>query len=327
MTGHPLNNLFLLLLRWVYDLTVNILPGEFGSIVLTILICTMALKLATVFSDIKTRQSSADMARIQPELQKIQKKYANDPRRAQAEQSKLMKERGVSMWGSCLPLIITMPLFFGFIAAFRYWGYEMTLRLLVDENAMGLFQSFKFLWINNIWQPDNGLMPTIVEGATFLATPELSKLLYLHNTPGVWEKLVELGIALKSVSGGAVGYQIINTEASVAAFNNAMQVFKDVHAGYNNGWFLMSVFAGGSNFLSAWLMQKNTPQTAANDQTAKSTKWMNYMFPVMSFIFCLSNNAAFAIYWTFSSLLMIIINIILNKKYPRVAAVQEETHK
>lgn len=47
-----------------------------------------------------------------------------------------MKEKGVSMWGSCLPMLITMPLFFCFIAAFRYWGYEMNLRLLVDENAM-----------------------------------------------------------------------------------------------------------------------------------------------------------------------------------------------
>ncbi len=315
------------MLRWVYNLTISILPGGFGSIVLTIVLCTALLKLATLYSDIKTRKSSADMARIQPEIQKIQKKYANDPRKAQLEQNKLMKERGVSMWGSCLPMLITMPLFFCFFAAFRYWGHEMTLRLLVDENAMGLFRSFKFLWINNIWQPDNGLMPVVAEGSTFLATANLSNLLYLHNNPGVWEKLVELGIALKSVAGGEVGYRIINTEASVAAFNNAMQVYKDVYAGYNNGWFLMSVFAGGSNFLSAWLMQKSQPQTGANEQAAKSTKWMNYMFPVMSFVFCLSNNAAFAIYWTFSSVLMVIVNVILNRKYPRTADLQEETKK
>ena len=48
-------------------------------------------------------------------------------------------------------------LFFCFLAAFRFWGYEETIRLLVDENPAQLLQSFKFLWINNIWQPDSGL--------------------------------------------------------------------------------------------------------------------------------------------------------------------------
>ena len=141
------------------------------------------LRALTIFSDIKTRKSSAKMAEVQPEIQRLQKKYANDPRRFQAEQTKLMKEKGVSMWGSCLPMLITMPLFFCFIAAFRYWGYEMNLRLLVDENAMELFKSFKFLWINNIWQTDNGLTPVLANGASFLATPQLSNLLYLQQPP------------------------------------------------------------------------------------------------------------------------------------------------
>lgn len=322
-----LTNWFLEMMRWVYSLTGGFFAGGFGSVVLTIVLCTLILRVLTIFSDVKTRKSSMDMAAIQPELQKIQKKYASDPRRAQVEQNKFMKEKGVSMWGSCLPMLITMPLFFCFFAAFRYWGYEMTLRLLVDDNAMGLFQSFRFLWIHNIWQPDNGLMPVVADGSTFLATAGLSKLLYLKNTPGVWEKLVELGIALKSVSGGEIGYRIINTEASVGIFNSAMQAYKSIYPGLNNGWFIMSILAGGTNFLSAWLMQKNQPQTAANDQAAKSSKWMTYMFPVMSFIFCLSNNAAFAVYWTFSSILMIAVNFILNKKYPRPMAVQEDAKK
>lgn len=327
MEGHFLNNLFLELMRWVYGVTAGMSSTGFGSVVLTIVLCTLFLRCLTIFSDIKTRKSSAKMAAIQPEIQRIQKKYANDPRRAQMEQSKLMKDRGVSMWGSCLPLLITMPLFFCFFAAFRYWGYEMTLRLLVEDNALELFKSFKFLWIHNIWQADNGLMPVVASGSSFLVTPELSKLLYLKDTPGVWDKLVEMGIALKSVSQGVEGYKIISTTASVAAFDNAMQVFKDMYAGLNNGWFLMAVIASGTNFLSTWLMQRSQPQSAANDQAAKSSKWMTYMFPVMSFIFCLSNNAAFAIYWTFSSVLMIIVNLALDKAYPRNITVQEEDKK
>lgn len=325
MTGDFfLTNWFLEAMRWIYSLTCSISESGFGNVFLTILISTILLRALTIFSDIKTRKSSAKMAEVQPEIQRLQKKYANDPRRFQAEQTKLMKEKGVSMWGSCLPMLITMPLFFCFIAAFRYWGYEMNLRLLVDENAMELFKSFKFLWINNIWQPDNGLTPVLANGASFLATPQLSNLLYLQE-PGVGEKLVEMGLAVTKVYQGGVSYQLLSNDAAIAIYDAAIQPFLDVYKGYNNGWFIMSILAGGTNFLSAWLMTKNTP--AANEEAAKSTKWMNYLFPVMSFIFCLNYNAAFAIYWTLTSVIMIIVNLILNKKFPRTEPAKEDADK
>ncbi|CCX50705.1 putative uncharacterized protein [Clostridium sp. CAG:226] len=325
MTGDFfLTNWFLEAMRWIYSLTCAISESGFGNVFLTILISTILLRALTIFSDIKTRKSSAKMAEVQPEIQRLQKKYANDPRRFQAEQTKLMKEKGVSMWGSCLPMLITMPLFFCFIAAFRYWGYEMNLRLLVDENAMELFKSFKFLWINNIWQPDNGLTPVLANGASFLATPQLSNLLYLQE-PGVGEKLVEMGLAVTKVYQGGVSYQLLSNDAAIAIYDAAIQPFLDVYKGYNNGWFIMSILAGGTNFLSAWLMTKNTP--AANEEAAKSTKWMNYLFPVMSFIFCLNYNAAFAIYWTLTSVIMIIVNLILNKKFPRTEPAKEDANK
>ena len=325
MTGDFfLTNWFLEAMHWIYSLTCAISESGFGNVFLTILISTILLRALTIFSDIKTRKSSAKMAEVQPEIQRLQKKYANDPRRFQAEQTKLMKEKGVSMWGSCLPMLITMPLFFCFIAAFRYWGYEMNLRLLVDENAMELFKSFKFLWINNIWQPDNGLTPVLANGASFLATPQLSNLLYLQE-PGVGEKLVEMGLAVTKVYQGGVSYQLLSNDAAIAIYDAAIQPFLDVYKGYNNGWFIMSILAGGTNFLSAWLMTNNTP--AANEEAAKSTKWMNYLFPVMSFIFCLNYNAAFAIYWTLTSVIMIIVNLILNKKFPRTEPAKEDANK
>ena len=51
------------------------------------------------------------MQAIQPEIQRLQKKYKDDPQRMNREQQKLMKERGVSMWGSCLPMLITCLLY------------------------------------------------------------------------------------------------------------------------------------------------------------------------------------------------------------------------
>ena len=98
MTGDFfLTNWFLEAMRWIYSLTCAISESGFGNVFLTILISTILLRALTIFSDIKTRKSSAKMAEVQPEIQRLQKKYANDPRRFQAEQTKLMKEKGVKL--------------------------------------------------------------------------------------------------------------------------------------------------------------------------------------------------------------------------------------
>lgn len=305
---------FLQGMKWIY--------GNVNSVFLTILICTLILRVFTIFSDIKTRKSSAAMAALQPELQKLQKKYANDPQKLNMAQQKLMKERGVSMWGSCLPMLITMPLFFCFIAAFRFWGYEETIKLLVSDNAEELLRSFKFLWVNNIWQPDNGLYPVIQEGSKFLAqstVKDLNRLIYLKDNVEVWEKLVDIGVAANN--NGV--YSFLTTEAAINAYNQAVQPLMDVYAGYNNGWFILPLLAGGSNFLSSWMMQKGQPK---NDATNGANKMMMYMFPIMSVWICLTYNAAFAIYWILTSIFMILVNLVLNKKFPR-SPVQEVEKK
>lgn len=308
-------------MRWLYS--------NIGSVFFTILISTLVLRGLTLISDVKTRKSSMKMQAIQPEIQRLQKKYQNDPQRMNREQQKLMKEHGVSMWGSCLPMLITMPLFFCFIAAFRFWGYEMTLRLITEEadKAMELFQSFKFLWVNNIWQPDSGLAAVVQSGESFLAMPNLAKLLFLQDNPEIWQKLVDMGIAVRSYFVDNEGvmqqtYRFLTNESAIAAYNQAVQPFLDLYAGYNNGWFILPVLSGGTQFLASWLMQRNQPKT--DNPAAGSGKMMMYLFPIMSFIFCLSYNAAFAIYWTLSSILMILVNLYMNKKFPIAPVVKEE---
>jgi YidC/Oxa1 family membrane protein insertase len=318
---------FLEAMKWIYS--------NIGSVFFTILISTVVLRALTVFSDIKTRKSSAQMAEIQPDLERLKRKYKDNPQRLQTEQSKFMKEKGVSMWGSCLPMLITMPLFFCFIAAFRFWSYEQMIRLLVATGSeqQHLMESFKFLWINNIWQPDNGMTPVIMDAAAFLKTKDLSRLLYLQDNPQVWDKLIEIGVAVrelvstKTADGVATveTFRFLTSDYAIANYNNIMKPLADtMYQGVNNGWFILPVLAAGSQFFASWIMQKNQPQATANTQAQGTNKMMMYMFPIMSFVFCLSNSAAFAIYWTLSSILGIAINLILNKKYPRMEPVQED---
>ena len=162
------------LTRWFYVL-MQFLYGLFSnSYLLTILVVTILLRLVQIFPDISNRKTQIKMAVVQPKINELQKKYQNDPQKFRMEQQKLMKEHGVSTLSSCLPMLFTLPLFFCFLSAFRCWGNEETIKLMyetavastctvesertaADEMAMDTFKSYKFLWVNNVWQPDNFL--------------------------------------------------------------------------------------------------------------------------------------------------------------------------
>ena len=100
-------------MRWLYE-TIMSTTGMQASyaIVLTIFLFTLGVRCLTVFGDIRSRKSSLQMQEIQPDLDRIMKKYQNDPKRMNQERSKFMKEKGVSTMSGCLPLLIMMPLLF-----------------------------------------------------------------------------------------------------------------------------------------------------------------------------------------------------------------------
>ncbi|NCB31156.1 MAG: hypothetical protein EOM66_07080, partial [Clostridia bacterium] len=119
-------------------------------------------------------------------------------------------------------------------------------------------------------------------------------------------------------------YVFLNTDAAQAAYTAAVQPLANIYTGLSNGWFIMPILAGASNFLSSWLMQRGQPQ---NPQMGGTNKMMMWMFPIMSVWICLTYNASFAVYWTISSICMIITNLVLNKKYPKGASAAEGEKK
>ena len=315
----PLTQWAFLGMRWLYEALTN------ENIVLTIIIATLFIRLLTVFGDIRSRKSSMKMAAVQPQLDKIKKKYEKDPQRMNAEQQKVMRENGVSMLGGCLPMLITMPLFFIFIAAFRQWGNEMMVRLILtlDDNkdkGIELFQSFKFFWINNLWMPDNGFSPVIATAKEFFgaANNTLPKLLYFQEHPEALQRFVDLGFFVKSGSGYALATL---TDGLTTQYSALMAPCADLYQGFNNGWFIFPVLAGGSTYLSTWIMQRNQPK---NEATAGTNKIMNWLMPVMSFVFCLQYNASFAVYWTFSNIFSLGTSLLINRSFAKQKAALTE---
>ncbi len=115
-------------------------------------------------------KSSLKMMRIQPKVEAIKKRYAhlkiNDPKRAEmnTEMMALYKTEGVNMYGSCLPMLPQMPLFFAY---FR-----------VLQNAVELRQAHWF-WLTDLSAPDPlHILPILIILTMFLTQ-------YITPSPGM----------------------------------------------------------------------------------------------------------------------------------------------
>jgi YidC/Oxa1 family membrane protein insertase len=110
-----------------------------------IILFTVAFSLALLPTRFMMMKSSLKMMRIQPKVDAIKKRYAHlktsDPKRTEmnTEMMALYKDEGVNMYGSCLPILFQMPLFFAY---FR-----------VLQNAVELRQAHWY-WLSDLSNPD-----------------------------------------------------------------------------------------------------------------------------------------------------------------------------
>lgn len=104
-------------MNFIYTILDNMLSTDTGLVGLSIILYTIFVYTLMLPMTINQQKSSRMMAVINPEVQKIQKKYKN--KRDQASMMKQQEEiqqvydkYGTSMMGGCLPMLIQMPLLF-----------------------------------------------------------------------------------------------------------------------------------------------------------------------------------------------------------------------
>jgi len=135
-----------------------------------IIIFTTAFTLAMLPTRIMMVKSSLKMMRIQPKVDAIKNRYKNmkatDPKRAEMNQEMmaLYKEEGVNMYGSCLPMLVQLPLFYAYYAMLG--------------NSIELRQAH-WLWLPDLSQPD----PTHVLPILIIVTMFLTQ--YITPSPGM----------------------------------------------------------------------------------------------------------------------------------------------
>lgn len=107
-----------------------------SSVALGVILFTLILKLITLPFDYISRSSmrknSVRMEKMRPELEKLQKQYAGNKDLYNRKMMALYKKNGYSMWGACLPTIITLIIFIVAINAFSSYSNYQNLKYFYD---------------------------------------------------------------------------------------------------------------------------------------------------------------------------------------------------
>lgn len=261
-----------------------------GSYALAIIMFTLIMRVIILPLDIKQRRTMRKMQLLQPRIDAINERYANDPEKRSQKTMELYKKEKASPFSSCLPLLIQFPILILMVSVMNRVSYDAIMTMFLDvyngSTASPVLESF--LWVRNIFQPDN-LTASIIP---------------------------DLDTVLRTIS-RAKGSAII-TEENIALLTQYYEQLIGpaitANAGFVNGWGVLPVLSGALYFLQT----KLTPQAQAADPSkANQSKMMNYMMPLISVFFCWSYSAAFALYWVVSSIIAIAQTLIINAYYKK----------
>ncbi len=147
-------------LGWLLTQLYNIV-GSYG---VALAIVTLIVKMALYPLYKKQIMATAGMTDLQPKMQELQKKYANDRETLNEKMQELYKEEGFNPMGGCLPMIVQMVVIMGLFALLR----NPMIYIHSEQMYFAIHESF--LWIRDLSQPDLWVLPILAGVATFFSS-------------------------------------------------------------------------------------------------------------------------------------------------------------
>jgi YidC/Oxa1 family membrane protein insertase len=140
------------LMKWLHELS-----GNYG---IAIILLTVLLRLATYPLTYKSVKSMKEMAKIQPQLQKLREKYKDDREALNRETLTMMRTHGYNPLAGCLPILIQMPVFFALYQVL--WG------------SIELYHAPFALWIHDLSTHDPFYITPVLLTATMYFQQKLT---------------------------------------------------------------------------------------------------------------------------------------------------------
>ena len=304
------------------------------NIGLSIILFTLVVYLLMTPLQIKQQKFSKLNAVMQPEIQKIQKKYNGkkdqDSMMKQNEEiSAVYQKYGVSPTGSCVQLLVQMPVLLAlYQVIYHIPGYISGVRNVFTGLTAKIMSVDGFGSIISQFLTDNKITMTGISANTEFTKTTTIDFLY-KLSPSQLEKFSQIS----DFSGFSdlfdkVAQQTshMNTFLNLNISDTPLAIIKSGMAQGGAAGYLL-VFSAAMVPILAWLTQwmnyklMPQPQQAANSEPSAmeaSMKSMNTFMPIMSAVFCFTFPVGIGIYWVVGAVIRCIQQLVINRKMEQI---------
>lgn len=332
----PIAKLLGILMDWIYSGISNITGGRVESVVLSIVIITIIIYMCLLPLTIKQQKFSKLSQKMQPEMQAIQAKYKNKKDQAsmmamQEETQLLYQKYGISPMGSCVQMLIQMPILFALYRVFYnipayLSGVKGSFTGLVDsiqqtsgyqDTLVNLMEKYNVVTSSGLNASNAASKLADASGDTL--SNYIIDILYKLPSKG-WDALMD-GKFFDGIQSA-----VEKTHDALLHFNYFLglnisdtpwYIIKSNFTDKPDKWLLFVILAlliPVLSYLTQMLNIKLMPQaTNGNDQVASQMKMMNLMMPLMSLFFCFTVPVGLGIYWICSALVRGIQQFFVNR--------------
>ena len=335
-SGTPIIGQLATVMGWIMDGIYKLL-NIFGiqNIGLCIIIFSILIYALMTPLQIKQQKFSKLSAVMQPELQKIQKKYKGKNsdqaamQKMQEETQAVYQKYGVSPTGSCVQLAIQFPILMAlYQVIYKIPAYVGSVKNILSAAVTNITAVNGYTDILQNFIKDNKMtrVQLIMDGSKATSN-SVTDFLYALS-PSQWKSLAE-------TSQFSVFSDTLNSTAKEISH---VQDFLGLNIADQPLTYIKAAFVGGSIILAivailipilAWATQmlniKLMPQAAQQgngesqqDAMMNSMKTMNMVMPLMSAVFCFTFPVGLGIYWVASAAVRSVQQFIINKKMDKI---------
>lgn len=322
-------------LGWIMDKIYVFLSTvcHIDSIALTIIVFTVFIYLCLFPLTYKQQKFSVLTKKMQPELNAIQKKYKNKKdtvsMQAQQEETQMVYDKyGVSPMGSCLQMLVQMPILFALYRVF--WNvpaYISSVKDIFTDVVNGIMATDGYAGTMEALYKSAGLKNVAFHAdATGTAmSNSIIDVLYKLSESG-WEALADSFPNLSdSIATTAANLKDINYMFILNISDTPWNLIKTAWA--DKYWILLiaALLFPIVSYLGQVINMKLMPTAqdtgsgnAQADQMAQQMKTMNTMMPLMTLFIAFTCPVGLVLYWTMGSVVRIVQQYFLNKHFEKI---------
>lgn len=299
---------FAWLLRALYELT-----SSYGW---ALVLFTVVIKLIMLPFQMKSKKSMMRMSRFQPMIKEIQTRYKSNQVKMNEELQRLYAEEGVNPMSGCLWSFLPFPIL---IALYSIIRQPITRFMMLTTTAMqGVIDAVSAAGFDlaAIAMTANDGAVTVKDGLTQLQP---------YGQITLVKAAQELGVALPE------GW--IHMDFSFLGMDLTMIPSDVIGQIGTGGWavigvLLIPIVSGALSFWQSKVSMAGNPAAAdPNDPTARSSRMVMWMMPIMSLWIGFTLPASLGVYWIANSVLMLVQEKVLNKYFKKSMAAEDEARE